>query len=125
MSEVRARLREAQTEEQFQAIGLLCREAIISVAQAVYDKSRHPSADGVEPSPTDGKRMLEAFLAVEFGGQTNEEVRSQAKTSLKMALALQHNRTADFRNAALCAEATASIINIVGIVSGARVPNSR
>jgi hypothetical protein len=124
MTEIRARLREAQTEEQFQAIGLLCREAIISVAQAVYNKLQHPSLDGIEPSPTDGIRMLEAFFAVELSGQTNEEIRIHTKASLKMALALQHNRTANFRKAALCAEATASVINIVGIVSGARVPNN-
>lgn len=123
MSEVRVRLREATTEEQYQAIGLLCREALISVAQAVYIPERHPSPDGVSPSPTDAKRMLEAFLAVELAGSANEEARSHAKAALKLAVALQHNRTADFRTAALCAEATVSVTNIIGIVSGARVPN--
>jgi hypothetical protein len=122
MSEVRARLREATTEEQYQAIGLLCREALISVAQVVYIPERHPTLDGVDASPTDAKRMLEAFLSVELGGSPNEEVRSHAKAALKLAVALQHNRTAEFRTAALCAEATVSLINIVGIVSGARVP---
>jgi hypothetical protein len=34
---VRARLGDAETQEQFQAIGLLCRDVLISVAQAVYD----------------------------------------------------------------------------------------
>ncbi len=123
IAEVRLQLHDASAEEQFQAIGLLCREALISLAQAVYVPKRHPTLDGVEPSSTDAKRMLEAFLSAELVGQTNEEARSHAKTSLKFAIALQHNRTADFRAAALCAEATASVINIVGIVSGARIPN--
>jgi hypothetical protein len=35
---------------------------------------------------------------------------------------LQHKRTADFRHAALCAEATAAVINLVAIVSGQRDP---
>jgi hypothetical protein len=121
-SEVRLRLREATSEEHYQAVGLLCREVLISVAQAVYIPERHPSLDGVTPSPTDAKRMLDAFLSIELGGQANEEARSHAKAALKFAIALQHNRTADFRAAALCAEATASVINIVGIVLGARVP---
>lgn len=105
MGEVRERLREAANEEQFQAVGLLCREALISVAQAVYVAERHPTLDRVAASNTDAKRMLEAFIAIEFAGGANEEARSYAKASLRLALALQHDRTADFRAAALCAEA--------------------
>jgi hypothetical protein len=42
IGEVRLQLREAENEEQFQAVGLLCREALISVAQAVYNRDRYP-----------------------------------------------------------------------------------
>jgi hypothetical protein len=122
ITEVRLRLREAENEEQFQVVGLLCRESLISVAQAVYSRERPPPLDGVEPSATDAKRMLDTFLANELGGQSNEEARRYAKGALSLALSLQHSRTADFRTAALCAEATASVINTVGILSGARVP---
>jgi hypothetical protein len=123
IAEVRLRLRGATNEEQFQAVGLLCRETLISLVQAVYSPERHPTLDGVAASSTDAKRMLEAYIAVELGGQTNDEARSHAKASLKLALALQHNRTANFRTAALCAEATVSVVNIIGILSGTRVPS--
>lgn len=123
IAEVRLRLRGATNEEQFQAVGLLCRETLISLAQAVYSPERHPTLDGVAASSTDAKRMLEAYISVELGGQTNDEARSHAKASLKLALALQHNRTANFRTAALCAEATVSVVNIIGILSGTRVPS--
>lgn len=125
MGEARDRLREALTEEQFQAVGLLCRETLISVAQAVFVPERHPTLDGVAASDTDAKRMLEAFIAAELAGNANEEARSHAKASLRLALALQHDRTADFKAAALCAEATASVVNIAGIISGARTPTAR
>jgi len=125
IEEARSRLLEASTEEQFQAVGLLCRETLISLGQAVYAPERHPTLDDVAASETDAKRMLEAFIAVELGGAANEESRSHAKAALRLALALQHNRTADFRTAALCAEATASVVNIVGIISGARTPKTR
>jgi len=125
MGEVRQRLREASNEEQFQAVGLLCREALISLAQAVYVAANHPTLDGVAASNTDAKRMLEAFIAVEFAGGANEEARSYAKASLRLALALQHDRTADFKTAALCAEATVSVVNLVGVISGARTPAVR
>ena len=36
------RLLTAETEEDFQAVGLLGREALISLTQAVYEPSKHP-----------------------------------------------------------------------------------
>lgn len=64
--ELRRRLEQAQSEEQYQAVGLLCRETLISVAQVVYDPQRHLSSDGVSPSDTHAKRMLDAYIAVEL-----------------------------------------------------------
>lgn len=118
--EVRIRLHTADTEEKFQTVGLLCREVLITSAQQVYDRSRHPSRDGVPPSDSDAGRMLEAFFASELNGGENEEVRAHAKAALRLALALQHKRTADFRMAALCAEATMSVVNIVAVLGGRR-----
>lgn len=118
--EARLRLDEARNEEQFQAVGLLCREVLISVAQEVFDPARHPTTDGASPSPTDAARMLEAFLASELSGSANEEARAHAKASLKLALALQHKRTADGRMGALCLEATTSVVNIVAILCDRR-----
>jgi hypothetical protein len=60
--------------------------------------------------------MLESLLEIELKGGTNEEARAYAKASLKLALALQHKRNADYKMAALCAEATMSVINIVSIL---------
>ena len=37
LDEIRSRFVEADTEEQFQAVGHLCRDALISLAHAVYD----------------------------------------------------------------------------------------
>jgi hypothetical protein len=120
VDEVRHRLREARTEEQFQAVGHMCRESLITLAQAVYDHNRHPPLDGTQPSPTDAKRMLEAFFAVELGGGANADARKHARAAFDLANGLQHDRTAGFRDAALCAEATLSVIRIVAIVSGRR-----
>ena len=115
-------LQSANTEEQYQAIWLLCRELIISLAQIVYDPSVHESVDGVKPSSADAKRMLEAYLVAELPGGANKELRQHARASLDLANKLQHDRTANFRKAALCAEATTSVINIVAIVFGQRDP---
>jgi hypothetical protein len=122
VGEVRRRLADAQTEEQFQAVGLLCREILISLAQAVYLAERHTPLDGKTPSPTDAKPMLEAYFAVEYPGPHNEGVRAHARSTLNHAVSLQHTRTAGFREAALCVESTTAIVNVIAILSGIRDP---
>ena len=124
LGDARTRLESASTEEQFQTVGLLCREALISLAQTVFDPDRHPALDDAKVSRTDAKRMLDRYLAVELAGGSNAVARKHAKASLDLANELQHERTAAFRKAALCAEATASAVNIIAILSGIRDPES-
>jgi hypothetical protein len=120
----RAKLAVSRNEEDFQTVGLLCRETLISLAQAVYDPSIHEPLDGIKPSGTDAKRMLEAYIGRELSGGSNEAVRKHAKAALDLANTLVHKRTAAFREAALCAEATSSVLNCVAIVFGRRNPDS-
>ncbi|HUS45979.1 MAG TPA: hypothetical protein VM219_08115 [Phycisphaerae bacterium] len=118
LRDLRARLRKARTEDQCQAVGLLCREILISLAQAVYDPEVHRPIDGVQPSSTDAARMLEAYIATELKGKSNEAVRRHTRAALSLANDLQHQRTATTRGAALCAEATASLVNLIAILTG-------
>jgi hypothetical protein len=120
MGEIKLRLDQASSEEQYQGIGLLARETLISLAQAVYDPELHPSTDDTVPSNTDAKRMLEAYISSILPGKSNENIRRHAKASLALANDLTHRRTADFRLAALCAESTNAVVNIVSIISGRR-----
>jgi AcrR family transcriptional regulator len=117
-----AQLARARAEEDYQTVGLLGREVIISLSQAVFDPTRHRSTDGVDPSDTDAGRMLDGYIAAEMAGSSNEQIRRHAKASLALALALQHRRTASFRMAALCCEATRSVVNIIAVMSGLRDP---
>jgi hypothetical protein len=120
VEEVRRALEHASTEEQFQVVGLLCRETLVSVAQVVYTSALHKPSDGSVPSDTDAKRMLDSYIAVELAGGPNEALRRHAKAALVLANDLQHHRTADYRQAALCAEATTSVVNLLAIISGQR-----
>ena len=70
----------------------------------------HPGRD--DPSSTDAKRMLEAVIAVELGGGSNEIARKHAKAAMDLALGLQHDRRATFRAAALCEEAATSVVKL-------------
>lgn len=105
-------------EEDCQAIGLLCREVMISLAQAVYDPAIHLSEDGVSPSATDANRMLEGYVGHAFPGESYKEVRAHARAALALALNLQHRRTATRKLAALCLEAASSVTSVISIISG-------
>lgn len=123
--QMRQLLERAQSAQQFQSVGLHCRELLITLAQTVFDPERHPTIHGQEASTTDAKRMLEAYIESELTGRSNEELRKHARAAFDLANALQHRRTANFRDAALCAEATTSIVNLIAIVSGRRDPEAR
>ena len=120
LGEIKLRLVQASNEEQYQTIGLLSRETLISLAQVVYIEGVHSTNDGVNPSKTDAKKMLEAYISSVLSGKSNENIRRHAKASLDLANDLTHRRTADFRLAALCAEATNAVVNIIAIISGRR-----
>lgn len=122
VTEIRQRLEQATTEEQFQAVGTLCRETLISLAQAVFDSGKHPTLDSAKASPTDFKRMIEAYIAAELAGESMTYSRKHARAAFDLANELQHKRTATFRHAALCAEATTAVVNFIAIVSGQRDP---
>ena len=122
LDETRRRLEEASTEEQFQAVGLLCREVLISLAQAIHDPNRYTVLDDASISDSDAKRMFDSFLEVEVSGGANANTRKYARAAYDLAVQLQHKRTARFRHAAVCVEATASVANIIAILSGVRDP---
>jgi hypothetical protein len=118
LARARSQLDAASVEEDFQAIGLLCREVMISLAQAVYDPAVHVPEDGVIPSATDANRMLEAYIRQVFPGESYKEVRAHARAALALALNVQHRRTATRQLAALCLEAASSATTVIAIISG-------
>ncbi|MGS0763936.1 hypothetical protein [Syntrophomonas curvata] len=114
--EMKKRLATATTEEQFQAIGMLGRETIITVAQQVFDKLIHKTEDGVEPSETDAKRMLDAFLNYELSGASNERTRRFAKSAVDMANHLTHDRMATKRDASMCLVSVTAVASLIKLI---------
>jgi uncharacterized protein (UPF0305 family) len=106
----------AQNEEQFQVIGMQCRELIITLAQTVYDSEKHPSIDGTEISKTDAKRMLDSYIMVVLAGNENQELRAYVKATNNLANALTHKRTATKKEMMLCTSATLTLVNSIGIL---------
>lgn len=122
VDKIREKLETSSSEEDYQTVGLLCREVLISLAQAVYDPRLHTPPSSSLPSETDFKRMIEAYLSNTMGGSSNEVARKHARASLDLANDLVHRRTATFRDAAMCSEAATAVVNLIAIVSGRRDP---
>ena len=108
----------AKNEEDFQQIGLLCREVIISLAQAVYNPDIHGAKDdkGVDIGKTDAVRMIGNYINVRLAGSSNEELRVYAKATNKLANLLTHKRDADKQDMLLSVSATMALINFIGIL---------
>lgn len=115
---IQQHLARAKETEEFQSVGLLCREALISLAKAVSDPSKHLTLDGTKVSPTDVKRILDAFIAAKLDGPTNAAVRSDARATVTLANEMVHKTSATRKQAQLCSEATQAVIRKVAIIAG-------
>lgn len=115
-SKIKENMSNARNEEDFQAIGLQCREIMISVAQAVYVPGEHITLDGITPSQTDAKRMIESYLNSVLPGASNGAMRKHVNSTYDLANAVQHRRSASKKDALICMEATRTVINLIKIV---------
>ena len=114
--EMKKRIAVADTEEKFQAIGMLGREALITAAQQVFVAELHKTEDGVVPSNTDSKRMLDAYFMYVLSGPSNERYRKFAKSAIDLANHLTHDRMAEKSDAEMCIAAVTAVINLVRIL---------
>ena len=119
---IRELLATASTVEHFQEVGVLCREALISMAQAVFDPKQHPtlSNDNTDVSQTDVKRMIARYVSSEYPGARGQEIRKCVHSTVDLANQATHRRNSDFRDAALCAQATMNAIGLIAVISGKR-----
>ena len=120
LDKIREALERAKNEEDFQAVGLYCRETLISAASEVFVPLLHCGKEDAIPSSTDSIGMLELFIACELQGSSNEVLRNYAKSTAKLANQLVHRRTATVRDAMLSSEATRATVNLIAIIAGKR-----
>ena len=95
---------------------MIGRETLITVAQQVFDTEKHPIADGIEPSNTDTKRMMDAYLDIELAKES-ARAKSFAKSAVALCNQLTHDRSATKRDAAL------RIVSVIAVASMIRAIN--
>ena len=120
MDRIRELLATTSTEEQFQEVGLLCREGLISMAQIIFDPTKHPSLtnDNTEVSPSHVKEMVSRYVSSEYTGSSNKEFRKCVNSTVDLANKVTHRRTSTYRDAVLCAQATFNVIGLISVISG-------
>lgn len=108
----------ARNEEDFQVIGLLCRDVIISLAQVVYNPLVHGETDesGKQIGNADAVRMIGNYVKIKLNGSHNKELRAYAKATNDLANQLTHKRSATKRDMLLTVSSTIALINFIGII---------
>ena len=104
----------AQTIEDFQAIGIQCRETILSLAEAITEYQTPGEKHPISNQTTDS--IFEKLFNEIFKDSSKDQFRAYAKSCLKLANALQHERTATYLQANLCVEATAHLVGLIDAI---------
>lgn len=108
VDELRRNAAGAATGHDRGAVGRLCREVLVAVAEAAFDLDRH----GPLPEPEEGAgggtvtARLEAVIAREAEGSTKAELRAVLRKTLALANTVQHRSSAGDAEAMICADAT-------------------
>lgn len=104
---LRTRLAACDGPEDSQAVGLLCRDILVSLADAAYDPANHG------PAGNSAVDRLNVVIDAAGAGSTNAGLRKLLKATVDFTNKVQHQRTATPRKAGICAEATVAAVHLV------------
>ena len=113
LAEMNEQLSKANTEVQFNAIGVIGRQTIILIAREVFNPTIHnnKTEDGDDISNADAKRMLDSYLDYELCG--NEKPRKWAKATVDLSNQLTHDFSATKRHATMCIVSVTSLASMI------------
>ena len=117
IQEMRFILRTAVAEGDYHNIVLISLDTFDALAEAAFDPDQNPTINGKLLSEMDAETRIKSLLEKELKGETNKETLAYARAGLKLAVSLQKTSNFDHRTAAVCVEATASLVNLVSILS--------
>jgi len=116
IQEMRFILRTAVAEGDYHNIVLISLDTFDSLAEAAFDPDQNPTINGKSLSEMDAATKIKSLLEKELKGETNKETLGYTKAALKLAVSLQKTSNFDHRTAAICVEATASLVKLVSIL---------
>lgn len=117
VSKMKDVLVKADETADYQSVGMYGRELLITLAQTVFIKEKHPSTDGTDIGSADSKRMLEAYINYCLHKRSKEREIKFAKSAIDFSNELTHNRTATQMDAELCYNAVLSTVHIIKVLN--------
>lgn len=117
IQEMRFILRTAVAEGDYHNIVLISLDTFDALAEAAFDAGEDMTINGKPLSEMDAATRIKALLEQELKGDTNKETLAYARAALKLALSLQKTSNFDHRTAAVCVEATASLVNLISVLT--------
>jgi hypothetical protein len=115
MVQLRERFRAAATTEDYQGIGLRCREVFVSLGRACYDEAEHGPAENLV------ERLYAAIEAAAPGG-ANKELRRLLKAGIDYANKVQHDADGTRQHARIAAEVTAASVTVIRTLLASEPP---
>lgn len=106
--QLRVRLAKCESSEDAQAVGLLCRDIMISLGQAAYDAELHGAVDSGSAAD-----QLKAVINHHARGGSNETLRRMAKSTVDFANTVQHRRGGNVDEAGIVAEGTVACVRLI------------
>ena len=118
VGKIRSNSLAANDVEDFQSIGVLCREVLVSLGQLVYNPALHGEEDetGTKIGKADAERMFLAYFKYKLSGKHNKELRDYVKGVKGIANQLTHKDTSTRKDMLLTVSMTLSLINFIGIL---------
>jgi hypothetical protein len=104
----------ADSTEDFQSVGIQCRNTILSLSEAVMEYQQLEERFSI--SNQNVEIIFERFFNAQFTDSSKDQFRAYTKACLKMSNALQHDRTSTYLQATLCIEATAHLVSLVDTI---------
>ena len=118
VGKIRSNSLAANDVEDFQSIGVLCREVLVSLGQLVYNPALHGEDDetGTKIGKADAERMFLAYFKYKLSGKHNKELRDYVKGVKGIANQLTNKDTSTRKDMLLTVSMTLSLINFIGIL---------
>jgi hypothetical protein len=111
--ELKRRFQQAQTPQDYRAIGTHCVGVLEALSRQVYDPTRHLREGEEEPPADKTKQRLGRYIQDAVPGQSNAEIRALAVKAIELAQAVKHRQTPTRRDAGISADAVVLVANIL------------
>lgn len=114
LKSVAALIDTAKEIEDFQAIGVQCRETLIELGNHIYEPAM--AGDGEQPQASNFKRKCELFIQFYLKGSENADYRSIIKklteSTWDYANKITHSRSATYYEASTCVTLCISLVGV-------------